>query len=62
MLALLFAVAVAVLILFNPRSEDDEVSPACNMAAWMLAAAAFAILLSVASVVGAGIAALAVVP
>lgn len=62
MLILIFVTCLAILILFNPRTEEDEVSPACNMAAWMLAIAAFAILLSVASVVGAGLAALAVVP
>jgi hypothetical protein len=63
MLALLFFVCLAVLILFNPTTEEqEEISPAANQTAWLLAVVAFVILLGAVSIAGAGIAALAVQP
>jgi hypothetical protein len=62
MLVIVFAVCVALVILAHPKSDEDEVSPGCNAAAWVLAFVCFAVLLGVASVVGTGLALLAVQP
>ena len=53
MLILLIAVCVAIAIVYNPRTEEEQMAPGCNAAVWIAAIVLFLALLSVASIVGA---------